>query len=54
MSLPLVMRRRAQADFDEAFDWFEARRDGLGVEFAERVQAIFDNISAFPESRVTI
>ena len=54
MNLPLVMRRKARADFDEAFDWYEARRDGLGVEFAERVQAVFDRVSAFPESHPPI
>ena len=49
MSLPLVLRRKAQAEFDEAFDWYEDHRPGLGVEFAERVQRVFDTISAMPE-----
>ena len=49
MSLPLVIRRKARADFDEAFDWYEQQRAGLGVEFAARVQAVFDSIAAMPE-----
>lgn len=49
MSLPLVLRRAARGDFDEAFDWYERQRPGLGVAFAERVQAVFDAISAMPE-----
>jgi len=33
MSLPIVFRVEAQAEFDEAFDWYEQQRAGLGVEF---------------------
>jgi plasmid stabilization system protein ParE len=46
MSLPTVLRAEAQADFDEAFDWYEAQRPGLGTEFAAEVQKVFDRISA--------
>ncbi len=49
MSYRLVIRRKARADFDEAFDWYEQQRTGLGVEFAERVQVVFDRITATPE-----
>ena len=49
MSLPVVLRRKAQAEFDEALDWYERQQAGLGVEFADRVQAVFDRISATPE-----
>jgi plasmid stabilization system protein ParE len=48
MSLPVVLRDEAQAEFDQAFDYYEAQRPGLGVTFAERVQAVFDGISANP------
>ena len=33
MSLPIVLRVEAQAEFDRAFDWYEQQRKGLGVEF---------------------
>jgi plasmid stabilization system protein ParE len=49
VSLPVVLRAEAQAEFDEAFDWYEARRPGLGVDFAECVQEAFDRISANPQ-----
>jgi plasmid stabilization system protein ParE len=49
MTLPIVLRQEARTEFDEAFDWYEQKRVGLGVEFAERVQAVFDRISAMPE-----
>ena len=31
MSLPIVFRRAARAEFDDAADWYEQRRAGLGV-----------------------
>jgi plasmid stabilization system protein ParE len=49
MSLPVVLRRKARIDFDEAFDWYEEQRPGLGFQFVECVQAVFDAISAMPE-----
>jgi plasmid stabilization system protein ParE len=49
MTLPVVMRVQARAEFDEAFDWYEQQRAGLGIEFAEQVQAVFDRISGMPE-----
>ncbi|HEY2156637.1 MAG TPA: type II toxin-antitoxin system RelE/ParE family toxin [Isosphaeraceae bacterium] len=49
MSLKVVVRRQAHAEFDEAFDWYEQQRAGLGVEFAGHVRAVFDRIAAMPE-----
>ena len=40
MTLTIVLRPVARAEFDEAFDWYGQKRAGLGVEFAERVQAV--------------
>lgn len=48
MSLPVVLRAEAQAEFDEAFDAYEAQRPGLGVDFAARVQEVFDRTSVAP------
>ena len=49
MSLPVVLRRKAQAEFDSAIDWYERRQPGLGTEFARRVQAVFDGVATTPE-----
>lgn len=54
MTLPVVMRVQARAEFDEAFDWYEQQGTGLGVEFMDQVQAVFDQISALPELRPAI
>jgi plasmid stabilization system protein ParE len=48
MSLPVVLRAEAEADFDEAFDWYEAQRGGLGSDFVAEVQKVFDRISVNP------
>jgi plasmid stabilization system protein ParE len=36
-------------DFDDAFDWYERQRAGLGVDFVVRVQETLDQISVTPE-----
>jgi toxin ParE1/3/4 len=48
MNLPVVLRTEAQTDFDEAFDWYENQRPGLGIDFAAQVQEVFDRISVNP------
>ena len=49
MTLPLVLRAEARAEFDEAFDWYEQQRPGLGLDFMRRVQQAFDLIEQMPE-----
>ena len=51
MSLPIVFRVEAQAEFDRAFDWYEQQRRGLGVEFLTRVTEVLERIQSFPEAR---
>jgi plasmid stabilization system protein ParE len=48
VSLPIVLRAEAQAEFDEAFDWYDAQRIGLGPEFAAEIQKVFDVIAVNP------
>lgn len=48
MKFPVFLRHEALQGFDEAFDWYENKRAGLGVEFVAEVQAVFDRISANP------
>src|SRR2546430_11217291 len=49
MTLPIKFRRAARAEFDEAHDWHEQQKPGLGDQFAERVQEVLDRISPTPE-----
>lgn len=50
MSLPVVVEDVAQAEFDEAFDWYDARSASKAVQFAEAVQAVFARIGAHPRA----
>lgn len=54
MSWPLVIRKAARAEFDEAFDWYERQQPGLGVRFADHVQRVFESIAAMPELHATV
>jgi plasmid stabilization system protein ParE len=49
MSLKVVLRAAAQAEFDEAFDYYEGKRAGHGVKFADQVQKVLDRIGANPD-----
>ena|SRR5581483_1355652 len=49
MSLPVVFRRAARAEFDDAADWYEQRRAGLGTAFTAAVQGLLDQIAAQPD-----
>jgi plasmid stabilization system protein ParE len=46
----LILRPAAAADVEEAFHWYEARRDGLGDEFLEVVQSGLDSIGSQPQA----
>jgi plasmid stabilization system protein ParE len=45
-----VLRPAAAADVEEAFRWYEARRDGLGDEFLELVQSGLQSIASYPQA----
>lgn len=49
LSLPIVLRPEARAEFDDACDWYEQRRPGLGEDCVAPVQEVCDRISATPE-----
>ena len=48
MSRPLVYRRPARREFDEAADWYEQQKAGLGVKFTAAVQDVLDEAAANP------
>jgi plasmid stabilization system protein ParE len=54
MSLPIVLRREASAEFEEAFDYYESQRAGRGVTFTEQVQEVFERIAATPELHAVV
>jgi plasmid stabilization system protein ParE len=54
MSLPIVFRAAAQAEFDEAAGWYEAQKAGLGTDFVAEVQRVLDTISNQPERHAIV
>ena len=50
MSLPVRLRRAAQAEYDEAADWYESRRKGLGLRFVGAVRQALADIAVRPDS----
>jgi plasmid stabilization system protein ParE len=49
MPFPLVVEPEAEEDLADAYDWYEGQRPGLGREFIECVQEVFDCIRRTPE-----
>ena len=49
MTPRLFVQAAAQADLDEAFTWYESRRNGLGNEFLRAVEVCFAAIERQPE-----
>jgi plasmid stabilization system protein ParE len=47
---PIILRPEARAEFDQAYDWYEGERPGLGERFAARVQEVLDRIASNPKS----
>jgi plasmid stabilization system protein ParE len=47
MTLPVVLTPEAQADFDEAADWYEQQAQ-RGTAFTKAVREVFDRIAAMP------
>jgi hypothetical protein len=41
MSLPVVLIPEARDEFDEAFDWYERQKKGLGITFSDHVQRVY-------------
>jgi plasmid stabilization system protein ParE len=49
VSLPVVIRPATRQDIQDAHDWYEERRRGLGREFVIQVLALLDRLGDMPE-----
>lgn len=50
MNLPVVLNRVAQAEFDDAADWYEAQQAGQGAAFVAAVQQVMVGLDSRPEA----
>lgn len=48
MTTPVILRRQAQAEFDDAADWYDRRRAGRGAAFTAAVRQGLGGIAAAP------
>jgi toxin ParE1/3/4 len=48
MSLPLDFHPAVRDEIDDAHDWYEQRRPGLGSAFLDEVQRVISEITANP------
>jgi len=46
----LVFRQEARLEFDQAGDWYEAERRGLGQEFLDEIDRLLQSIRVSPQS----
>jgi plasmid stabilization system protein ParE len=46
---PVLIRPAAAADIEEAFDWYEGQRSGLGLEFRAELEAAIGRLATNPQ-----
>jgi toxin ParE1/3/4 len=49
MSLPVLLTTEAEADLDQAAQWYEQRSDGLGVDLVAKVHDTLERIGENPK-----
>ncbi len=49
MSLPVVFQAGVRDEIDDAYDWYEKQRLGLGEDFLVEVQSVLGRIEQNPE-----
>ena len=54
MTYRLVIQPEAEADLDEAYRRYERQLSGLGSEFIESVEAVFERIRETPELHAVV
>ena len=54
MTRPVRLLPEARAEFDQATDWYEQQRTGLGTAFVTRVRDVFDRIAADPQRHAMV
>ena len=52
--IPLRLDRRAEREIEQATEYYEAERSGLGALFHAALHATLDRIAAFPDSFATV
>ena len=48
MCFPIVFRRIAKRELDDAISWYESRREGLGQDFSSAVERELERVASSP------
>ncbi len=54
VSLPVIFLPEARPEFDDAYDWYENQRAGLGEAFADQVQRVLDRVAVRPRMHAVV
>lgn len=54
MNKPVRLLPEARVEFNEATDWYEQQRSGLGTKFVARVRESLGRIAADPQRHATV
>jgi toxin ParE1/3/4 len=54
VSLPLRLLPEAKSEFDDAADWYEGRKAGLGVEFIAEIRKTLTMIASLPRIHAVV
>jgi plasmid stabilization system protein ParE len=54
VTLPVRLLPEPRAEFDEAVDWYDRRRPGLGVTFVTKVREVLARIAADPQRHAPV
>ncbi len=49
MTQPVIFRQQARLEFDEAADWYEQERAGLGPQFLSEIEGLLKQIATHPQ-----
>ncbi len=54
MSLPIRFLPQARVEYDEAADWYDRQRPGLGVDFVAKIREVLSRIAANPRRHAAV
>ena len=54
MSLPVVFHTSVQGEVENAFEWYEQQRPGLGHDFLAAVEDVYARIAAMPTAHQVV
>ncbi|MCI0357437.1 MAG: type II toxin-antitoxin system RelE/ParE family toxin [Planctomycetaceae bacterium] len=54
MTIPIIVRPAADADIDEAHDWYERKQAGLGKSFVSKIDEAMEKLRRSPDLGIVV